>query len=322
MSMRHDHVKNVERNSRNLRSKLSKLYHTVPEHKMILRCVRDGRSQFEALFGYLLMHDKYSLHMSCVHSYEDVEVQAFILALPSVGNDGEMTMKVYLTYATHWVDDFFDQFQFEPGMKAKVKTERADLKNVLALLGRVFSGTIQTLYTHSVHSSAVEKGVHRLLYGSLINHADCQDEQRQYLREHANIFLSDLDPRLQCEIQEKLSPLVVGLTNKTTQEFWFACESIYDPNITALYTLLYTPALYFHDHEEESSEEELQFLSGAAPSNKELIAMIELFRALIDKYHDEKKSLRFRQLSFLIESFQAVLPAEINLAYEKVLSSQ
>lgn len=296
-------------------SKLSKTYYKVPEYESIIRCVKEGRSRFEELLGS-------SSHMSCVHSYEDVEVQAFILALPSLGNDEEMRMKAYLTYATHWVDDFFDQFQFESSIKRGIKKHRTDLNAVLALFGEDVLEVNRSLYTHSVHKAAVQNGVHRLLYGSLINHADSLEEQQQYLDEHTSLFFNDLDLPLRHEIRKKLNPLLIGLTNKTAQEFWFGCEKTYDPNVTALYTLLYTPALYFHDYEEESSEQELQFLETAPPSVKDLNTMIELFRDMIGHYHDDRKNLRFRQLQFVVESFQSVLPGDTRRAYENVLSSR
>lgn len=303
-----------------LRSRLRTVHHAVPEAQAILRVVREARSEFETLLASSCDPCKYPPHLSSVHSYDDVEVQALILVIPSL-NAAKMRMKAFLTYATHWIDDLFDRFKFEPAIKEKIKSERLNLKSVLLILGCEFSEMFQSLFRYSVHPAAIEKGIHRLLYGGLINHADSLLEQQQYLREHADLFVNDLHPHLQMEISQKLDPLILSLTNKSAQEFWCACEDTYDPNVVALYSLLYTPALYFHDDEQERLEQELQFVDTPLPSVDELIIMIQFFRTMNDQYNDPRRTLRAKQLRILLEAFEGVLPAEISRAYRTVLSS-
>lgn len=114
---------------------------------------------------------------------------------------------------------------------------------------------------------------------------------------------------------------VIGLTNKTAQEFWFACEGTYDPNLAALYTLLYLPALYLHDSEEEVWRNELKFLGMEPPTDRDLLGVIEFFRRRIASFWDGRQKLRLKQLAFLVEAFASLICGSVREAYENVLRS-
>ena len=45
---------------------------------------------------------------STVHDYDDIEGHAFILGIVSEDRWDEVQTKSYLTYASHWIDDFLD----------------------------------------------------------------------------------------------------------------------------------------------------------------------------------------------------------------------
>lgn len=307
------HLRDAEATRGGRDSKLLRIFSQVPGYEQILRGIREGREQFERSVSS-------SSHRSRVHSIRDVEVQAFILALPSRGCDAEVRRKAYLTFATHWVDDCFDQFEFEPTIKHEIKRYRTDLKKVLGFFGPELATVVEGLYANSLHHAATDQGIHRLLYGGLLAHAESREEQQEYLMEHAEIFLGDLDTRLAQRIRERLSPLMIGLTNKTAQEFWFACEEPYEPSVAALYTLVATPAIYLHDWREEAQEHEAQFLYDEPPSDQDLLVMIDLFEWGVHRYIDERKHLRFEQLRLFVEAFAPVLSSRIREAYDQALS--
>ena len=213
-------------------------------------------------------------------------------------------------FATHWVDDCFDQFEFEPTIKHEIKRYRTDLKKVLGFFGPELATVVEGLYANSLHHAATDQGIHRLLYGGLLAHAESREEQQEYLMEHAEIFLGDLDTRLAQRIRERLSPLMIGLTNKTAQEFWFACEEPYEPSVAALYTLVATPAIYLHDWREEAQEHEANISHDEPPSDQDLLVMIDLFEWGVHRYIDERKHLRFEQLRLFVEAFAPVLSSE------------
>jgi hypothetical protein len=300
--------------------KLVPLYGGVRGSRAILACVARARARFEHLFARRRGPTPASPHISAVHSYEDVAVQAFIAALPSLGRPAEMVRKAYFTYATHWIDDVFDQFNFGPALLRDVRRERRDLSAVLVRLPWT-APVIDSLYASRADAWAIQKGLHRLLYGALINHATSEDEHARYLEEHAELFCDDVDARLCRRITAGVSPAVLGLTNKTAQELWFGCEPVYDPNLAALYTLLYTPAFYHHDDREERESLELTTCRRHRFTRHDLTGLITLFAEEIDAYDDPRRPARFAQLALVVRAFDGLLPGPIRKAYEDLLAA-
>jgi hypothetical protein len=82
------------------------LYSKIPHWREIMAAVRAGEAEFVdtlAHTGLLLKHGRCT---STVHPYEDIEGHAFILGIPSTGRWEEIQTKSYLTYGSHWIDDF------------------------------------------------------------------------------------------------------------------------------------------------------------------------------------------------------------------------
>src|SRR2546429_23492 len=85
----------------------SELYRKIPHWTELLAAVRAG----EAEFGHFLAHvglTERGISTSAVHDDFEVEVQAFVLGIPSQDRWEEIQTKSFLTYASHWIDDFFD----------------------------------------------------------------------------------------------------------------------------------------------------------------------------------------------------------------------
>src|SRR5882762_4861915 len=99
-------IANVEVSAR-ADTPLASVYGAIPGWEHVFAAVKAGEREFVA---ELESSDLSGLgrHTSNVHSYTDVELQAFVLGLTSIGRSDEIQTKSYLTYTSHWIDDFFD----------------------------------------------------------------------------------------------------------------------------------------------------------------------------------------------------------------------
>ncbi len=255
-----------------VQSKLQKLYSEVPDSNTVLACVRMGKIMFlEELARHGIPARDGNL--SQVHSYDDVEVQAVILAIPSLRHPKEMVTKAFMTYASHFMDDCFDRPDLEPSYETMVE-HRHNIPRLLDSMGNV--GRFgHTMAKKTRHPHVVYRGLDRLVYGALVQSAPDAEAQDKFLREYKELFSRGHPPEVRIDINS-LRDIVYWLTNKTAQDFWFAVEPHYDPTLAELYGILYAPAIYFHDVEEERKKGELNLFGKQEPTIEEMVAMIEI----------------------------------------------
>lgn len=237
-----------------LPSKLEKLYSLIPEHEKILEAIRKGREEFEAdvaKLGYK------SFHMSKVHSYEDVEVQAFMVGIPADLNTDEIVIKVYHTYATHFIDDFLDRPDLEPSGETLERYCRNNIRDCLDAIGTL-GLFANRMAEKALHPEGVYKGLHRMIYGSLVQKTPVGEKQNQYLREFKELGLQGVDKEVAQDIQT-ISDVTYWQTTKTLQEFMFSSDADFDMTQAELWNLIYSPALYYHDIDQEEAEGEINF---------------------------------------------------------------
>src|SRR5690349_8941265 len=94
-------------------SKISKLKSeqilvNVPGWSGLMDAVRDGHREFLEVLRASGLLARYGVSASEVHGYEEIELHAITLAIPSAGKYEEMRTKSFLTYVSHWIDDFFE----------------------------------------------------------------------------------------------------------------------------------------------------------------------------------------------------------------------
>ena len=103
---------------------------------------------------------------SVVHPDHDIELHAFILGIVSERRLEEIQTKSFLTYASHWIDDFFDNPEMVAD-HAQLLRDRWDIRRALANMGPV--GAVGFAMADRVpHPAAIEKTLHRMLYGGLV----------------------------------------------------------------------------------------------------------------------------------------------------------
>jgi hypothetical protein len=289
---------------------LELLYSTVPRWREILTAVKAGHFEFVEMLAKAGLLDDFGLVSSTVHPYQEIEVHAFILGIPSGNKWEEVQTKSYLTYASHWIDDFFDSPVRVPNPE-QLKADRGDICQALANMGPV--GNVGFAMANRVrHPEAVYKSLHRMLYGGLVQRASDYAERHALVEEYRAVATRFVDPKLVEKIRE-LQPEAYWTTNKTVLELLAAAEETVNYDTVELWNLVYAPALYFQDAEAERARGELNFDEHEAPQMSELLRMIDLGAARLALIYDPE-SLEFRQLEFAALTIPN-LPDEVATAY-------
>jgi DNA-binding MarR family transcriptional regulator len=286
------------------------LYATVPRWHDLLEAVRAGHAEFAELLASTGLLNRFGLSTSAVHDYQDIEVHAFILGIVSAGRREEIKTKSFLTYASHWIDDFFDGDQ-EKGNFAQLVSDRHDITRALARMGP--AGAVGfAMARRARHPAAVLRALKRMLYGGLVQRSTERPLRRRLVEEYAEYATQLVAPDLAREIR-RLQPEAYWTTNKTVLELLYSAEAKIDFTTTELWNLVYAPAIYSQDVDEERARGELSFEDDEAPRLSELLGMIRLgARRLARRYRP--KSLELRQLRYAASALPN-LPCEALAEY-------
>ena len=277
-----------------MRSQTEELYATVPGWRNILAAVKAGETEFMDVLARMGLLREFGPYTSAVHAYHEIEIHAFILAIVSDDRWEEMQAKSFLTYASHWIDDFFDSPD-KVGDPARLMADRGDIRRALANMGPV--GQIGFAMANRVpHPEAVYKSLQRMLYGGLVQRSlDCAD-RRALVKEYQTVATEFVDSGLARQIL-RLQPQAYWTTNKTVQELLNAAEHELDFNTSELWNLVYAPAIYYQDLDEERERGESNFDEEEAPRMCEMLKMIRLGARYLAQ-SCKKGSLQLRQLRF------------------------
>lgn len=292
-------------------NKLSSLYSTVPNYHELIKAVNTARMDFENdLADFRFDGDKDS---SVLHSFKDVEVQAFIVSIPS-NNFKEMVNKSYFVYVTHFIDDFFDRPDLPPTPEF-MKYHRKDFDRVVENVP-ILKFLVKKMESRSKNKKMLSKGLHRLMYGGLIPLSQNDIEQDVFLMEFKELGCRFLDNELSNQILE-IRDVAYWMTAKTIQEVFLSVENHSNATLAEIWSLLYAPGLYLHDYEEEIENNEINFFNKPLPQVQEMLMLMELVSRNIDK-KDELLFKRLDQLKFFNKAFASVYPIEIAEKYKEI----
>jgi hypothetical protein len=168
------------------------------------------------------------------------------------------------------------------------------------------------------HPEAIEKTLHRMLYGGLVQRSHDHTERQLLVREYFDVATRFVDPLLARQIAE-LQPEAYWTTNKSVLEISNAAEPKLDFTIAELWNLVYAPALYYQDADEERARGELSFGPDEEPRLFEMVRTIRLGASYLGRsgMHD---AAQMRQLDFVTRSF-ANLPLEVANEYRALLNT-
>jgi hypothetical protein len=286
-----------------VRSPIERLYQTIPRSRDIVAAVRAGEAEFRDFLAKAGLLER-GASTSSVHPDDDIALHAFVLGIVSEDRWDEIQTKSFLTYASHWIDDFFDSPNKVEDPDQLLR-DRRDIRRVLANMGPV--GTVGFAMAGRVpHPEAIYKTLHRMLYGGLVQRSHDHAERQQLVREYLDVATRFVDPRM-VEAIRKLQPEAYWTTNKSVLEISNAAERELDFNTAELWNLVYAPALYYQDAEEERARGELSFEEDDEPRLPEMVRMIRLGARDLARVY-APGSPQMCQLDFVARSF-ANLPA-------------
>ena len=276
------------------------LYQTIPRWRELLAAVRAGEQEFIDSLERMGLLENYGKATSSVHDYADIEGHAFILGIVSEDRWDEVQTKSYLTYASHWIDDFFDCPELVAD-SLQLMNDRYDIGRAMANMGP--AGQVGfAMANRTPHPEAVLKALHRMLYGGLVQRSADPEVRRMLTREYFSAATRFVDPTLVREILT-LQPEAYWATNKTVLELLGAAEREVDYTTAERWNLVYAPALFYQDADEEASRGELSFEASETPRLAEMVRMIRLGGNYVRHIYG-MQSPQMRQLRFLALSFQ------------------
>ena len=299
-----------------VRSPIERLYQTIPRSRDIVAAVRAGEAEFQDFLAKAGLLER-GASTSSVHPDDDIALHAFVLGIVSEDRWDEIQTKSFLTYASHWIDDFFDSPNKVEDPDQLLR-DRRDIRRALANMGPV--GAVGFAMAGRVpHPEAIYKTLHRMLYGGLVQRSHDHAERQQLVREYLDVATRFVDPRM-VEAIRKLQPEAYWTTNKSVLEISNAAERELDFNTAELWNLVYAPALYYQDAEEERARGELSFEEDDEPRLPEMVRMIRLGARDLARVY-APGSLQMSQLDFVARSF-ANLPAEVVREYRSLLEGR
>lgn len=271
-------------------------------------------------------------HISAVHAYDDVEVQAKILCIPSHGEPEEMANKAFMTYFAHWFDDVFDR-RVLPSFKEIYSglpflEVGGVLPSVKDAIDRAGGAELAQLFEpHAAvwkrgNQSLLEIGFWRVLLGATVCHNDgWSDEARNaHIRLLKRLEKTGGNPGGFDSIVEEFVKAdkvnILHLTSKTVQEMWLGIEHpLPNGRLMILYNLLFAPALYYHDCDEELIQGEISTGSWAKITSNTMADAINDCTDKLIGMTDSRKELRALQVRAVAHSFKSVLPEDVFQAY-------
>jgi len=259
--------------------------------------------------------------ISQVHSVHDLHSQAFLPAYASLNHTEEVTKKSEMMYFVHWFDDLVDQ----GNIKKIDAIIAANGEKVFDKLLSVFFDQPSEInnfiksFIDKYRSEAGKKffrlGLVRVMLGSKLFQDDSTATKAHDI--HQKVLGTALGD--QAGILEIINGQFIDLSVKTVQEFWHGLE---DPVLpfyyTFLFSILYGPALYYHNFEEEGNRSEsakgwMRFDEGDA------VAMIksvgEKIKISATAVHDRRLNLRALEIRGVAHTFDIVLPTKVKEAY-------
>jgi hypothetical protein len=310
MNIERNEVRRDDRADYKISARREALYRTIPRWRELIAAVNAGEAEFVSTLAVTGLLQDYGKVTSEVHDYGDIEGHAFILGIVSEDRWDEVQTKSYLTYASHWIDDFFD-CPDRVGDPAQWIRDRHDVTTALTNMGR--AGQVGFAMANRVpHPEGVYKALQRMLYGGLVQRSKSYAERHALVMEYGEVASRFVDPTLVREIRG-VQPEAFWATNKTVIELLHAAEKDLDFTASELWNLIYAPALYYQDADEESIRGELNFDGQEAPRMSEMVRMIRIGARYLGGLYPPD-SPQMRQLKFLALSFQN-LPPEIASEY-------
>lgn len=252
-------------------------------------------------------------HRSRVHTYRDVETQAFIMA-HHANDELEIRLRAMWVYLMHWFDDCFDG-----GHALRLANldlnGNFDIESVLSNLDKKYLA----LWTRAISLSRecpawrpemLELGFRRLILSAPMFSPHCIGHQRKIYGRHRDIISKNLPLgsgiKALIDDKENLSSRFLGYTSKVIVEVWDSFNNEVDFEMSMLMNFLYAPGLFYHDARAEHTYDEIYL--DAEHDNSEVFkaTLVQVF-GLIDNLPHAKRALALRPVPMFLRAFQPIL---------------
>lgn len=269
----------------------------------------------EERFRYLLRSidpewiSPFNFHQSRVHSYRDVETQAFVMA-HHADNVNEIELRSMWVYLAHWFDDKFDG-EYAANLARGGLGKDFNIVEVLRQLdnrfGRLWEVAVnQTASHHRWNRGLLETGMRRLILSGPMFSSRCDPEHDAIGRVHRDLVIENLDENYGVkQLIQNISPRYLKYTSKVVVEIWDSFNPLLDFNISMLMNLLYAPGLFYHDADAEHAYGEIKL----EPSDEDPTKFGEILDTafdLIDVLPDDKRQQALKPVSMFVRSFAPI----------------
>ena len=203
-------------------------------------------------------------HLSSVHTYRDVETQAFIMA--SAGQyPEEIKLRAMWVYLAHWFDDLFD-YKYTKELSSII-TKSIGVREVLGNLGdgrrlvNIWDEAIELSEKYLIKEDMLEFGMKRIIWSSCIFSPICQNLHDEFNESHREFVIEMLNKN---NINGDLIQMVEGInrkylayTTKVVVEIWDGFSKQTNLGLSMLMNFFYAPGLFYHDSNAEKTQGEL-----------------------------------------------------------------
>ncbi len=273
----------------------------------------------------------FQFHQSRVHTYRDVETQAFIMS-HHADDDDEIELRAMWVYLAHWFDDFFDD-QYVGNLANSNLQEDFNISEVLGDLDKgfkdVWSKAVNETKRHKTwnrNRDLHETGFRRLMLSGPMFSARCRGQHDLIRQRHWDLITRKLTAaygvRDLIYTIKKVNERYICYTSKVVVEIWDSFASGVDFNLSMLMNLFYAPGLFYHDAEAEFKQDEIVM----EPKDDSSNGLVDTLQAVFDCIRNlpsDKRKLALRPARMFINAFEVILETE-NLikSYKDFISEQ
>ena len=296
--------------------RLTPCYHCIPTDRLstVAHAVLSGEMRYREL---LRLHGGLASHLSHVHSYRDVETQAFIMAHhaddPSTDSAHEMMLRSMWVYLAHWFDDVFDYYR--PGQLASMQLNDDFL---VGMTVEQLDPRFKELWESAVHQTRqlptwncdlLELGMRRLMLGGPMFSPKCREQNAAFQAAHKTFVLSKIpDDTRNARVRalvENAPDRHLAYTSKVVVEIWDSFTSNATFPMSLLMGFFYAPGLLMHDYKAESDQGEISESTEDSP--QPYLSTLEEAVKIITSLDEEEIQWMLKPVPMFICSFEKVL---------------
>lgn len=206
---------------------------------------------------------EYRVHQSLVHTYRDVETQAFIMAYTG-RDEEEITLRAMWVYLAHWFDDVFDgpaapvMANWRYDQEFDVGAALKGLDPSLEAVWRAAIDRTMRLKGWETRRWFLETGFRRLMLGGPMFAASCADQHPRLRATHKDLILRLLkDTGSLRALVENTNEHFLAYTAKVVVEIWDSFAEDGDYDVSVAMNMFYAPGLLYHDSDAEFGRMEM-----------------------------------------------------------------